>query len=207
MDVFAGIPDWLGGTLATAAVGVLAFVVKGVWEAIDDVGRRRDARRGKLVELQALLRASESAFVVQALNRDRLYHLVEVNHSGVANLDEGYERVFSRSYAHFTDHERELHDVIRGITTHALRPVNEAMRDWLRSDAEFKSKLGTRGLNGDLARTLSDLEAHLILWQAKYSAWIPDNPEHALVYLADESDHGVGFPAGIAELVERKLTG
>ena len=30
---------------------------------------------------------------------------------------------------------------------------------------------------------------------------MPEHPEHALVYLADEERHGVGFPKGGTELV------
>jgi hypothetical protein len=47
---------------------------------------------------------------------------------------------------------------------------------------------------GSLAHFLAQLEAHLILWVAKYEAWIPDHPQHALVFLADEERQGVGFP-------------
>ena len=36
-----------------------------------------------------------------------------------------------------------------------------------------------------------------MLWHAKYEAWIPNHPEHALVYMADEKHHGLGFPGAI----------
>jgi len=49
------------------------------------------------------------------------------------------------------------------------------------------------------------LQAHLLLWLAKYEIWIPASPEHALVYLADEKEHGVGFPRGLDELVDATL--
>jgi hypothetical protein len=42
---------------------------------------------------------------------------------------------------------------------------------------------------------------------AKYDFWIPDHPERVLVYLADESHQGVGFPTGIEELVGRFVGG
>jgi hypothetical protein len=35
--------------------------------------------------------------------------------------------------------------------------------------------------------------------------WIPHHPKHALVYLADEKKHGVGFPSGIEVLIKSVL--
>jgi len=52
---------------------------------------------------------------------------------------------------------------------------------------------------------LAELEPHLLMWLAKYAAWIPDSPAHALVYLADEEDHGVPFPKGIERVIEESL--
>jgi hypothetical protein len=39
----------------------------------------------------------------------------------------------------------------------------------------------------------------------KYETWIPRNPKHALVYMADEQQHGLGFPDGIDQLVDEVL--
>jgi len=44
-----------------------------------------------------------------------------------------------------------------------------------------------------LAEYLADLEAHLLLWQANYVAWIPDHSERAVVYLDDNAQHGIPF--------------
>jgi hypothetical protein len=46
---------------------------------------------------------------------------------------------------------------------------------------------------------------HLRLWHAKYEAWIPGHPRHALVYLADEEQHGIGFPGGLDQVVDEVL--
>ena len=49
------------------------------------------------------------------------------------------------------------------------------------------------------------------MWLAKYEAWIPGHPEHALVYVNDEQKHGVGFPreldAALADRLKELLTG
>jgi hypothetical protein len=40
------------------------------------------------------------------------------------------------------------------------------------------------------------------MWNAKFEAWIPRHPTHALVYLDDESEHGIGFPHKITDVLE-----
>jgi hypothetical protein len=79
------------------------------------------------------------------------------------------------------------------------------MIDWLASDTYFKGRTG-KGTVADLARELQTLEAHLLLWRAKYDFWIPGRPERAIVFMADEREHGIGFPTGIEVLIAR-LTG
>ena len=58
-------------------------------------------------------------------------------------------------------------------------------------------------------RTLSlgfgQLEIHLLLWRAKFEYWIPNNPEHCVVYMADEKKHGLGFPPKTDDAVETVL--
>ncbi len=56
------------------------------------------------------------------------------------------------------------------------------------------------------AALLIELHAHLLLWRCKYDAWIPTDSKHALVYLADEAAHGVGFPQGLDELIRDVMT-
>lgn len=43
-----------------------------------------------------------------------------------------------------------------------------------------------------------------LLWNAKYESWIPEQPEHALVYMDDEKRHGVGFPKRREAIIEGK---
>jgi hypothetical protein len=50
-------------------------------------------------------------------------------------------------------------------------------------------------------------DARSVLWRAKYEFWIPDKPERAIVYMADEQQHGVGFPTGIEVLIARVTGG
>ena len=87
----------------------------------------------------------------------------------------------------------------------ALRPTTQALSEWLRRDTFYKSHEPGDRRRGRLAQVLATLDAHLTLWHAKYEAWIPEEPAHALVYLADESKHGLGFPTGLDEEVARAL--
>jgi hypothetical protein len=131
--------------------------------------------------------------------------MVHEKHPDLAGTEEGYERTFSKAYKVFTPEEKELHAIIRSITIHSLCTTNQSLSDWLKNDTYFKAQRPSKGIYGELAMQLATLEAHLILWHAKYETWIPETPEHALVYLADEEKHGVGFPSGIDEIVRKTL--
>ena len=75
-----------------------------------------------------------------------------------------------------------------------MRSINLAVSEWLKSDVLFKTGVVESQRNRRLAESLFALEIHLLLWHAKYEAWIPNHPEHALVYMVDEKQHGLGFP-------------
>jgi hypothetical protein len=117
----------------------------------------------------------------------------------------GYERVFTEAHPMMLPEEIELHTIIRAYTTNVFRPMNEAVFKWLQNDDYFKARRAGTGQERNMTCQLAKLEAHLWLWLAKYPVWIPDSPEHALVYLADEAKHGVGFPTGIDEEIRRYL--
>ena len=163
------------------------------------------ARRARLVTLLSYLRGSASVFQVQIEIRDRLHERLIAREPQWNHADLSIEAVFRRAYPTLSEEEKELHDVIRGYTSGGLRPLNEAMLQWLEQDMDYKLG-GIKDLaRRELAEKLTKLEEHLLLWRAKYKAWIPDRPVHALVYLADEERHGVGFPEGIEETIERVL--
>ena len=86
--------------------------------------------------------------------------------------------------------EKELHSIIRAYTEHVVQPLNAEMRTWLQQDVEYRMSRGKKGVEATLCQQLNTLDAHLLLWLAKYEAWIPGHPDHALVYLADEEEHG-----------------
>jgi hypothetical protein len=193
------------GVLVGAVVAALGYVGKEGVQAIRGWRREREERRVRLNQLQSLLRASRTAFVVQCAQRDRLAARLTARFSGDLPREPGYERLFTHFYERMDDEERDLHAVIRGYTEHALKAINKAMRAWLENDSEHRTTHGKAGIEADFADQLNQLDAHLLLWLAKYESWIPDRPDHALVYLADEGKHGLGFPAGIEDTLAKML--
>jgi hypothetical protein len=205
METLVKVPEWLGAAVIGALVAALGYVGKLIIESWQGIREAQNARRARLVELQSTLRAAWVSFAVQNNHAKRLLLMIQETHPDLIATEEGYERMFSKAFKVFTPDEKELHAIIRSITVHSLRSTNESLSNWLKSDTHFKSQKRSQGILGELAEKLAALEAHLILWHAKYEAWIPDNPEHALVYMADEEGHGVGFPSGIDEVVRKAL--
>lgn len=199
------VPEWLGAALVGAVIAAIGYVGKLIIESWRSFREEQDARRARLVELQSLLGAARVSFAIQNSHAKRLASTVRKNHADQVKGEKGYERIFSIAHDEFTTEERELHAIIRSITMYSLRPTNQSLLEWLKKDTYFKAQKPNQEL-GELAKQLATLEAHLILWHAKYEAWIPESPNHALVYLADEEKHGISFPRGIDEVVAEALS-
>lgn len=194
------------GILVGALVAALGYVGKLVVEAIKEWRTERELRLARLHRLQALLRASWAAFLVQRDQADRLAQRLHSRFPDELPGTPGFERLFAHFHDRFDDDETDLHRVIRAYTEHALRPLNETMLTWLREDVVHRTTHGKTGSEALLAERLNQLDGHLLLWLAKYQAWIPNRPDHALVYLADEEEHGLGFPSGIEDALEAVLS-
>jgi len=196
MEGLESIPGWFGTAVIGALIAAFSFAAKTLYEWWSDLRHARAVRLASLLELSSLLRASWTIFAVQNTHARRLLRLLQQNHPGQVSPESGFEGAFAELYDQFTPEEAELHGIIRGMTMHSMRPVNEAMLNWLKNDITFKTTFVSASAEKKrlLAEKLYELEAHLILWVAKYETWIPDRPEHALVYLADERAHGIGFP-------------
>ncbi len=195
-------PEWLWTPLIGAVIAALGYVAK---LAVEELALRRAIRRerrSKLVALQSLLLASKRVFEIQNKLIRRLCHEIE---SENPQLSGPYDEVLASGYPRMNERQKLDHGLIRAYTTNAMHPLNLAMIDWLATDTYFKGQAGT-GSPDDLASNLQTLEAHLLLWRAKYTFWIPDKPERAIVYMADENEQGVGFPTGIEDLI-MKVTG
>lgn len=200
------LPEWLSTAVVGAIIAALGYVAKLFIELWRSHRELHDIRRARLVELQSLLRATKVSFEIQVGHAERLLEMINTKYSDLLRGQRGYERKFSLAFEKFTEDEKELHGIIRGISVHSLKPTNQALMEWLRNDTYFKAQKNYRGDGGEFSTKLAALESHLILWHAKYESWIPNTPEHALVFLADEENHGAGFPKGLDELVAQVLT-
>jgi hypothetical protein len=189
-------PFWAAPALLAAILAALGFVGKTIADLVLRVREERRNRRSRLVELYALLRAGDAAFAVQRELNKRLAEQLRTRLPRTADLPPGFDRLFAATYAEMTDEERRLHSLIRTMTVHTFRPLNQSLLAWLRDDRYFRAVSPSHRRLGRLVLILAQLEAHLVLWAAKYEAWIPEDPSHALVFLADEERHGVGFPKG-----------
>jgi hypothetical protein len=198
------LPEWLGAAMIGAVLAAFGYLAKSGIELWIAARQRDDARRAALVELHSLLRAAGVTFKIQNQHARDLSEMVIRNHADVVRDARGFEETLTKAYPRFDEDAKELHSLIRSMTTTVLRPTNLALLEWLRKDTFHKAQ--PAGKSHGLSRYLSQLEAHLILWHAKYEAWIPEHPEHALVYLDDEKKHGLGFPFGIDAIVS-KVTG
>jgi hypothetical protein len=200
------VPSWLGAGIVSAAIAALAYVLRSFLDWIASVRERHRERRSALVQLQSLLRVAKAGFFTQQKQVRKLCDAVRQRDRRAPRSDEGYEDFMSRAHASMDADEKHLHGIIRGFTEHVLHPANTEMLKWLRDDSYFKAQSGD-GVLGHLARSLANLEIHLMMWKAKYEVWIPGQPAHALVYLDDEEEHGISFPHGIDAEVDKALSG
>lgn len=198
------IPAWLGTAVIGALIALFGFVGKTLYQWWLDLRREKAGKLARLLELASLLRASWIIYTVQNTHARNLYKLLQQNHPGAVSPNYGFDEAFTRLHHQFTLDEAELHQLIRGMTEHAMRPINEAIYHWLKNDIHFKTASipAADKKKRLLAERLYDLEAHLILWEAKYKTWIPNEPKHALVYLDDEKAHGIAFPFDIEKVIK-----
>jgi hypothetical protein len=199
------LPESVSTALLAAALASLGFVGKQIFESIVVLRTARQARRARLVSLLSLLQGSAAVYRVQAKLRNRLFDTVTQRCPDLAAKHKGYDAIFSAAFPTMDNEERQLHSLIRAYTVSGLKPLNEALIQWLQSDTEFKYARFRTPPSRRLALQLEELEPHLLMWLAKYAAWIPESPAHALVYLADEEDHGVPFPRGIEGTITQVL--
>jgi hypothetical protein len=196
----AEFPQWVMAPLLAAVIAALGYVAKLLIEEVIQWRARRSERQSKLLALQSQLLAARVVFEIQNGLAVGLCEEIEAENPDLRGLL--YDEVLAAGYPQLNERQKREHGVIRAYTVHAMRPLNMGMIEWLAADTYFKGQRGT-GANDDLASKLHKLEAHLLLWRAKYEFWIPKKPERVLVYMADENQHGAEFPKGIEELIAR----
>ena len=188
--------------LITAFLAGLGYIVKSIFDWYQNRRKERARTIGQLQRLQSLLNAARATFEIQQEQVLRLRGLLEKNHPNEFKNGSGYEETMTGLFSEFNPEERESHSIIRAYTQYSLRKVNLEITDWLKADELFKTGVVKSTRRKELADNLFALEMHLLLWHAKYEAWIPNQIEHALVYMNDEKEHGLGFPR---ERVRKRL--
>jgi hypothetical protein len=206
MNSLEQVPEWIGTAILGGFLAALGYFGKALSEIVGTALDRRRARRARLAELLALIRAGDAAFETQQAVGGRLAELILKRTPELRAAARTYDHLFSLAYSTLTSEEKELFDIVRAYTVHTFKPLNDSLLRWLAGDVDFRIAPSGRSRRAKLAVFLADLEAHLLLWQAKYNAWMPDHPERALVYLADQSKHGLPFPRGGARIVQSVLS-
>lgn len=152
-----------------------------------------------------MLLVQRKVFLIQCGHRDKLVENLESKFPDEVLKYTGFENKIENLYDKFGPEEKKLHGLIRGNTKNSLLPLNKNIQTLAREIKTelFKIKPDEKKA---LREQLETLDLHITLWLAKYEDWIPGNPQNALVYMADEEMHGIGFPKGIEKLISGILT-
>ena len=113
MEDLTAIPGWLGGAVLSVIIAALTYAAKTVNGWIAEQVARRNARKARLQELQALLRTGRAIFLRQHELVRRLVEemMLDVDLSNQA----GWEDMLSAAYDSFTPEQRATHAMIRAM--------------------------------------------------------------------------------------------
>ena len=186
-------PGWITTLLVAALSAVAAYLWKSWIEGRERKRKERASTIAQLQDLEFLLNTSQKLFQIQQEQVKQLMELLRHNHPIEFAKGQGYDERLARCYGLLDDEEKPLHGIIRAYTEHSMLRVNEAIQRWLDCDKRFKTGQVQSSRQEQLADSLRELEMHLLLWRAKFEYWIPNNPEHALVYMDDEKEARPGI--------------
>lgn len=148
MPALNTMPEWLGAALIGAVIAALGYVSKLLIEAWAGWRNARAARLARLLKMSSLLHASYTAYRIQREHVGRLKKMLLSKRPDYKADRPGFERLFSELLTQFTPEEKELHGIIRSITEHTLRPLNQEMSEWLRNDLDFRTARRSRKERG-----------------------------------------------------------
>jgi hypothetical protein len=205
MNLIKNIPDWLGTAILGAIFTAIGYFIKTLIDWRQAKRKEHAEILSQLLKLQSLLNASHSLFNIQQDLAKKLIKTLALNHKDKFQEKDGYEETITFCYAFMNDGEKVIHGIIRAYSEYSMKFVNQSISDWLKADNYYITGVVEIKEKKELAAKLTALDTHLILWQAKCEYWIQDYPEHALVYLADEKKHGLGFPENLDEFVTKAV--
>jgi len=198
-------PEWLQKAIIGAVSAVLGFFGKELWSWWKKQRAEKQGRRTRLKELDRLLDESGSLFRSQRAQAQRLFENIKSAQLSCIEPKLSLDQIFSRAFANLSPEELRLHAVIRGVTATSMKRINSEMADWLRRDDFFTTTADSSAQLQHLAEKLRQLRLHLDEWHSKFSSVFEHDGTVALNYLADEQEHGTGFPVGIEDLVKQVL--
>lgn len=203
MSVFDPVITILVGLIST----ILGYCLKLL---IDTLKNKRMQLKKLLKNLRSLyikLVDAKEMFNLQIDKRNKLAVMVMKNHHeeveiGIAKDYVGYNDLFKKLYPIFTEREKELHLLIRGLSE-SLRNINEEIRDWLGKEYLLRiQEIKTEEMK-EFEKMLENLRKHLNGWFAIYKGMFLNDKRNSLIYTADEWEHATGFPTGIDEKLEK----
>ncbi|MBW8014838.1 MAG: hypothetical protein FVQ82_01505 [Planctomycetes bacterium] len=195
-------PDWFGRYALATLAAVGGFLGKTIVDLVRSARGKKQHYHAELVQLQNLLNESWEIFATQNRLAQRLLGRLRNRNLGDTDGMIGYEKIFSKAFDSFTEEEKDLHEVIRGITKTSMFRVNQQMKEWCKRNNALKAgRLSISNID-DVSTKIKQMEHHLDLWLSKYHVWIEGHENHALVYMDDEHKHGIGFPKGINEIID-----
>lgn len=196
-------PAFVNGAVA-ALFGVLGFAGKTVVDAVREKRGESRSRLAQLHELQAFLLQSRDLFRNQNYKAQRLLDMLQRRVGARVRPGVGYNATFHDLYEDLTEEERDLFELIRGTTRDSMRKVNEDMKAWIRANPAIVTSKDVHMVA--FAEQLRLLDPHLSDWLVKFHSIFESDRKHALVYLADEKRHGLGFPTGIEAVLQEVLS-
>ena len=205
MDSSTGMPEWLRTAIIGAVSAALGFFGKELWSWWIKQRQKKQSRRARLERLDRLLDEAGSLYRSQKAQGNRLVESIAHSKPYCIKPNLSLDQIFSLVYANLSPEELRLHDVIRGVTATSIKRVNSEIVNWLRRDDFFTATTDSPVKLKHLAEELRKLRLHLDEWHAKFSSVFELDRTIALNYLADEQEHGTGFPVGIEDVVKQAL--
>jgi hypothetical protein len=199
------IPDYLGEGIVAAVGAAGGFLARSILDLVRSARGKKQRQLKELVQLRNLLDESWETFATQNRLARRLVKQLRGRIQREPDGIKSWEDFFTKVFDDFTEEERDIHAVIRGITKNSMFAVNRRMKEWCERNDDIKAG-ALKASNADtLSTKIKQMEHHLNLWFSKYHVWIEGHENHVLVYLDDEHHHGVGFPKEIKETVNNTI--
>jgi hypothetical protein len=128
-------------TFVTALIAAVGYLCNLTITSIRKQRDQRLERRAGLMRLHSVLTTMNAAYNIQSGHRNNLVSSLRLRFP--EQVLQPYEDFLSASYKSMDPSERELHAIIRGITIHALKPLNTEAQKWLANDT-FYDRAETR---------------------------------------------------------------